>query len=129
MVARSGTKSVPPDIQRSRPAANARGGRNAGYDNRCGMRSSIRNKIARFRLDAPIGAMRQKARKEQGAWQVQGTSLARPEVSMERLENEFGIDPSTGGHLSAQRPNLAPNLSKSLVLRTDVMRDKIIDSE
>ena len=42
---------------------------------------SIRNEIRDSGLDAPIGAMRRKARKEQGAWQMQGTSQTRAEVS------------------------------------------------
>ena len=43
--------------------------------------SSIWNKTTHLRLDAPIGAMRRKARKEQGAWQMQGESQTRPGVS------------------------------------------------
>ena len=46
-----------------------------------GISLSIRDEICDSGLDAPIGAMRRKARKEQGAWQMQGKSLTRPEVS------------------------------------------------
>ena len=46
-----------------------------------GISLSIRDEICDSGFDAPIGAMRRKARKEQGAWQMQGKSLTRPEVS------------------------------------------------
>ena len=46
-----------------------------------GISLSIRDEICDSGLDAPIGAMRRKARKEQGAWQTQGKSRTRPEVS------------------------------------------------